>query len=85
MSGNIYCSSQYLYYILKTLGLAPYHYDQKIQKFKVTIYNYIEITAVLGLWIFLTYIQLENLKKTYIKTGIDSNLLDLLWQDQYLM
>lgn len=84
-SYNIYSSNIGFFYVLKLLGLAPYSFDAKNQKLKVTSTNYLQFAASVAFWIILTFIENLSKARDSYKVGIQSNLLESLWQHQFTL
>lgn len=82
---DIYSSSKFICYILKLFGLAPFGFDKKTRKIKMSLVNYVEFAVTCSFWIFLTYLQLENQQEYKFDTGVQSKLLDGLCQYQFLI
>lgn len=84
MSENIYSSSVYLFYILKGLGLASFSYDPKTFKFQLKPVNIFLFLVQLIVWILLTWMETQSKHAQGYTSGIQSNLVERVWQFQYL-
>lgn len=81
---NIYESSKFLFIILKSLGLAPYTFDEKSKKFVMRFANYVHFFISIIIWILFTVIQTSRFKSEVMDSGVKSKFLDRLWKYQYL-
>lgn len=74
-----------MFYISKSLGLAPFCYDKKTLKFEVNCWNYLELTISVFIWIGLSSIEFNDFNENPYDSGIQSELLDQICQYQYLV
>lgn len=81
---NIYESSKFLFIILKSLGLAPYTFEEKSRKLKMGFANYVHFFISIIIWITFTVIQTSRFRLEVMDSGVKSKFLDRLWQYQYL-
>lgn len=82
-SANIFSSSKGFYYVLKVLGLAPYGFERKNLKFQVTVSNYLQFILSVAVWIIMTSIEIASKSGFTYTVGIQSKLLESLWQYQF--
>lgn len=82
---NIFNSVKSIYWISKILNLAPYHFDSKSLNLSTKLWNYFEFLFSVFIWIVLTFYQWKNFHEYTIRSGVQSTLLDQLWQYQYLL
>lgn len=82
---NIYYSAQFIFKILKILGLASYNFDIKSQKLETKLRNYLEFYLWILFWIALLWLQWRTYKSKSLETMVDSNLLEQILQYQYLV
>lgn len=82
---NIYYSAQFLFKIWKILGLASYNFDITSLSLKTNLCNYFEFALSIMFYIGATILQWKNYKENTFRTGVQSKLLDQLWQYQYLL
>lgn len=82
---SIYDSSKFFYVFLKLLGHAPYSFCKKSRQLKVKVWNILEIILSLSIWIALLRIKSVEFRGSYEGTGVQSILLDGLWQSQYML
>lgn len=82
---TIYDSSKFFYVFLKLLGHAPYSFCRKSRQLNVNVWNILEIILSLSIWIALLRIKSDKFEGSYESTGVQSILLDGLWQSQYLL
>lgn len=82
---SIYKSLESFYFILKISGLAPYSFDRKSRKFKVDAKCVISMILSLFFWLAVSWITIQSFRSRSSTFGLQSNLLDHLWQSQYVM
>lgn len=82
---DIYHSAKYLYIVLKFLGLAPYRFDKKSLSFKMGFSNYLVFFLSITIYLSLNVSEFQHFHEYNYDTGIQSHLLDQLWQYQYLL
>lgn len=82
---SVYKSLEYFYVILKISGLAPYSFDRKLRKFKVDAKSVISIILSLIFWVAVSWVHIQNFRSKLFSFGLQSSLLDHLWQYQYVM
>lgn len=82
---NIYYSAEFFFYILKSMGLAPYRFDKESQSLKMNFWNHLQFVVAVVIWIILIYVQLGLYDGLKFETGIQSSFLERLWKYQYIL
>lgn len=78
-------SAKFFYFILKLLGLAPYRFDAKSSAFKMSFINYFGFFLSIIIYLAFLVIQLKVIVETNFDSGVQSYLLDRLWQYQIVL
>lgn len=82
---DIFCSSKYFYFILKSLGLAHYQFDKKSRSFKTSLSNFLGLIVSIAIWPILFLVSLRMNQKYNYDSGVKLELLDEIWKFQYLL
>lgn len=80
---DVYDSSKWLFFVLKSIGLAPYSVDYKTCQFKMKFVNYLTFAVSIDVTLSLLVIQLIYNQECYFETGVQSKFLEGLWQNSY--
>lgn len=83
MSEDIYHSTHFSYFTLKSFGLAFYRIDKKSKSFKTDIYHYLGLAVTVCLSFGITVSLLLSYQEDDFDSGVQSKLLDNLWKFQY--
>lgn len=82
---DIYYSASFIFYILKFFGFAFYSFNRRTLKFHTNCFNYFILVTSIALWIILIWFFHLSAEEKQFESGVRSNLLDDLWQNQYLI
>lgn len=82
---HIYHSAKLFYYILKFLGLAPYRFDDQLMSFKMGFLEYFWFFASTTFYMILNINHVTHFSSFAYDTGVQSSLLDILWQYQFVL
>lgn len=80
---DIYESSKWLFFVLKSLGLAPYSVDRKTRQFKMNLGNYLIVMISFVVSVLLITFELIYTPSYYFETGIQSQFLEAIWRYAY--
>lgn len=85
MKTNVYQSTKFFYFILKSLGLASYTFDKKSLSFKITLWNCLELIVSLIFWPWALFVAWLSFHGTKVETGVKSKLLERIWKNQFML
>jgi hypothetical protein len=85
MAANIYQSTKLFFYTLRAFGLAPYDFDTKTSKIQMKTKNYLILVTSIVIAVLCSWASLHNFIGAAYITGLQSVLLDRIWQTTFLL
>lgn len=82
---EVYRSFKPFFIILKVFGLACYKLDEKTEELKTAFLDWVLFFASIFLWAVLIWMQIFKKMHTNYVSGIDSSILENLWQYQFVL
>jgi hypothetical protein len=82
---NFYQSTKLFFYTLRAFGLAPYDFDTKTSKIQMKTKNYLILVTSIVIAVLCSWASLHNLFCEGYVTGIQSVLLDRIWQSTFIV